>query len=89
MGDKKTENDTPESLPTAEKGNSETSDNVSKLESQGGSELTSDATAKENSEKAAKEAEKQNGEVIGEDLPLYPLPVKGPGGEEIELQVHT
>eukprot|EP00897_Mesotaenium_endlicherianum_P008021 jgi/Mesen1/7247/ME000373S06317 len=28
------------------------------------------------------------GEEGGDDLPLYPMPVKGPGGEEIELQVN-
>ena len=28
-----------------------------------------------------------SGEEFGENLPLYPVPVKGPAGEEIELQV--
>ena len=29
----------------------------------------------------------ESGEELGENLPLFPVPIKGPAGEEIELQV--
>lgn len=79
------ENVTPETpLEAPPKAEAET---VLKAETKSGEEGESATGKVESGAEAGKDNEKEATEANAEEIPLYPLPVKGPGGEEIELQV--